>query len=82
MVIPFPSNAPLWAALSIPSAIPLTIVIFCPTSSFANLLAVFQPSSEQDLDPIIDMAFVFNIFLFPSTYNMLGGLGIVFNRSG
>ena len=82
IVFPHASRAPICAAVSIPTAIPLTIVIPCFAKSKANFRAFFAPSSEQHLEPIIDIAHEFNKLAFPSTNKTSGGFLIFFNNSG
>lgn len=50
--------------------------------SFAKDLAICIPFIEQALEPIIEIAFVFNKFKLPSAYIFFGGFLIFFKFLG
>ena len=61
---------------------PLAIVIFFSTNFFTNFSVICIPFGVHALEPIIDIMFVCNSFLFPSMYICLGGFGIFLSFSG
>ena len=61
---------------------PLAIVIFFSTNFFTNFFVISIPFEVHTLEPIIDIMFVCNSFLFPSMYICLGGFGIFLSFSG
>ena len=51
-------------------------------NSFENFNEIFSPYLVQSLVPTIAIPLLFNIFLFPSTYNFNGGLYTFLNFCG
>src|SRR5712691_1665857 len=73
MVLPPASIAAVWAAVSIPSASPLTMITPCCASVLESLEAILSPSSDGFLVPMIaTLGWGNGSSIFPATKSLSG----------